>query len=250
MSDLNDRESDDLERFPELRALGKTLEELVRDAVTIAKNKQALLRFQKEVFNGHDWSIETLSRHLTPDFVDHAAMPGDLPGLEGVQSRFSAWQGAFADAEEDNIEMAGEGDMLAVLYNLHARHTGDFLGIPATQSEVVIPGIEFLRFREGKIAEHWGIYDFLTTAEEIGADLGFTPRDIQVASRRPEVPWSRKGDRPAAPVAVGNGLGDGNGHSHGNGNGSDDRNGDTETGEEGAEGAGLAESPDSVQVPV
>jgi len=242
MDDMNDRECDDLERFPELHALGKTLAELVRESVTVSRNKQALLRFQKEVFNGHDWSIETLSRHLTPDFVDHAAMPGDLPGLEGVQSRFSAWQGAFADAEEDNIEMAGEGDMLAVLYNLHARHSGNFLGIPATQSEVVIPGIEFLRFRDGKIAEHWGIYDFLTTAEEIGADLNFTPRNIRGPIKRPEVPWSRKGERPSVAASVGSKLG--NGHSHGNGNGN------AGTGKDDADGVESAESSDSVEVSV
>jgi predicted ester cyclase len=165
---------------------------LAQQAETVRRNKEALHRFQKEVFNGHDWSIETLSRHLTEDFIDHAAMPGDLPGLEGVKSRFGYWGAAFADAEEDNIEMVGEGDMLAVLYDLHARHAGEYLGIPATNREVVIPGIEFLRFRDGKIAEHWGIYDFMTTAEEIGANLTFVPRADSVAPTRPQVSWSRR----------------------------------------------------------
>jgi predicted ester cyclase len=165
---------------------------LARQSATVRENKEALARFQQEVFNGHDWSIETLSRHLTEDFIDHAAMPGDLPGFEGVQSRFAYWGAAFADAEEDNIEMVGEGDMLAVLYDLHARHAGEYLGIPATNREVVIPGIEFLRFRNGKIAEHWGIYDFISTAEEIGADLTFTPRSEATTPRRPEVSWSRR----------------------------------------------------------
>src|SRR5262249_28477215 len=67
-----------------------------------------------------------------------------------------------------------------------------YLGIPATNREVVIPGIEFLRFRDGKIAEHWGIYDFMSTAEELGADLTFTPRASVTAPRRPEVPWARQ----------------------------------------------------------
>jgi predicted ester cyclase len=158
---------------------------------TVRRNKEALLRFQKEVFNGHDWSIETLSRHLTPDFLDHAAMQGDPPGFEGVQLRFSAWQAAFEDSEEDNVAMVGEGDMLAVLYDLHAKHEGAFMGVQPTHREVVIPGIEFLRLRDGKIAEHWGIYDFLTTAEEIGADLTFVPREQPGDPRRTEIPWRR-----------------------------------------------------------
>lgn len=172
-----------------------TPEEIVgamRSAAQVKANKRTLLGFQKEVFNGHDWSIETLSRHLTEDFQDHAAMRGDPPGFEGVQLRFSAWAAAFEDSEEDNIAMVGEGDMLAVLYDLHARHTGGFMGVPPSGREVVIPGIEFLRLRDGKIAEHWGIYDFLTTAEEINANLTFVPKDRPTEPARPEIPWRRE----------------------------------------------------------
>jgi len=164
----------------------------VHGAAQVKANKQTLLRFQKEVFNGHDWSVETLGRHLTADFQDHAAMPGDPPGFEGVQLRFSAWAAAFEDSEEDNVAMVGEGDMLAVLYDLHARHSGEFMGVTPSHREVVIPGIEFLRIRDGKIAEHWGIYDFLTTAEEIGANLTFIPKDQPGGPTRPEIPWRRE----------------------------------------------------------
>jgi predicted ester cyclase len=212
-------EAQALRQLLDLKVPAAELVRIVEQSLTVQKNKQALHRFQKEVFNGHDWSIETLSKHLTEDFIDHAAMPGDLPGLEGVQSRFTYWNMAFADAEEDNIEMVGEGDMLAVLYDLHARHTGEYLGIPATNREVVIPGIEFLRFRDGKIAEHWGIYDFMSTAEEIGANLTFTLRPEATEPRRPEVPWAR-------PLLVGEPArgddganGDSNGHQEVNGNG-------------------------------
>lgn len=142
----------------------------------VARNKAALFRFQIEVFNGQDWRVETLAKHLTSDFIDHAAGPRDLPGLEGVQSRFSAWQSAFFAAREENLAIVGEGEMLAVLYDLHAEHGGEFMGIPATNKPVVIPGIEFLRFEDGKIAEHWGIYDFISTAAAIGAKLEFVPR--------------------------------------------------------------------------
>ena len=182
-------------RLRKLLNVDLSTDELVRavqEARQIKENKATLLRFQKEVFNGHDWSTETLSKHLAPDFMDHAAMEGDPPGLEGVQMRFSAWAAAFDDADEENIAMVGEGDMLAVLYDLHARHTGEFMGINPTDREVVIPGIEFVRLRDGKIAEHWGIYDFLTTAEEIGANLTFVPRVPPGEPARPEIPWRRK----------------------------------------------------------
>jgi predicted SnoaL-like aldol condensation-catalyzing enzyme len=164
----------------------------VRAPSQVEENKKVLLRFQQEVFNANDWSTETLRRNLTDDFVDHAAMPGDPPGLEGVQLRFSAWASAFEDPLEDNIAIVGEGDLLGVMYNLHATHNGPFMGVQPTHREVVIPGMEVVRIRDGKIAEHWGIYDFLRTAEEIGANLAFIPRDDGGSPRRPEVPWAVK----------------------------------------------------------
>jgi predicted SnoaL-like aldol condensation-catalyzing enzyme len=165
---------------------------LVTESIQVAKNKETLFRFQREVFNGNDWSTETLARNLTPDFVDHAAMPGDPPGLEGVQMRFSAWASAFEDAEEENDVVLGQGDLLSVMYNLHAKHSGPFMGIEPSHRQVVIPGMEVVRIRDGKIAEHWGIYDFLRTAEEIGAALTFTPLGSPDEPRRPVVPWTVK----------------------------------------------------------
>lgn len=145
----------------------------------IRRNKEILLKFQRDVFNAQDWRVETLARYLKPNIIDHNAFAGDPPGLEGVRHRFSAWQAAFDDAEEAYLAMVGDGDTLAVLYDLHAVHKGDFLGIHATGNHVVIPGIEILRFEDGMMAEHWGIYDFLITAREIGARLVFKPASFQ-----------------------------------------------------------------------
>jgi predicted ester cyclase len=163
--------------------------EAVEDLKRFEANKEVLLRFQREVFNVGDWSIETLRRNLTDDFIDHAAMEGDPPGLEGVQMRFSAWAAAFAGAQAENKMILGRGDLLTAMYTLHAHHSGQFLGIPPTNREVAIPGMEIVRIRDGKIAEHWGIYDFIRTAEEIGTNLAFIPRDGGEASPQLQVPW-------------------------------------------------------------
>ena len=164
----------------------------VADVQLVEHNKKVLLRFQREVFNGHDWSTETLARNLTDDFIDHAAMEGDPPGLEGVQMRFSAWAAAFEDAMEENQAMVGERDLIAVMYTLRAKHSGEFMGVPPSGRAVAIPGMEIVRIRDDKIAEHWGIYDFLRTAEEINTNLAFIPRGGTQEPARPQVPWAIK----------------------------------------------------------
>jgi predicted ester cyclase len=147
--------------------------QITGDTEEIRRNKETLLKFQRDVFNAQDWRVETLGRYLKPNIIDHNAFAGDPPGLEGVRHRFTGWQAAFDDAEEAYLAMVGEGDTLAVLYDLHADHKGGFLGIRATGNHVVIPGIEILRFEDGMMAEHWGIYDFMVTAGEIGARMVF-----------------------------------------------------------------------------
>ncbi|GAA5179069.1 hypothetical protein GCM10023322_07930 [Rugosimonospora acidiphila] len=170
----------------------ETVVSAVEDLKRIEENKKVLLRFQREVFNASDWSTETLQRNLTDDFIDHAAMQGDPPGLEGVQMRFSAWASAFDEALEENEAIVGQGDLLAVMYTLHAHHRGAFMGVEPTNREVAIPGMELVRIRDGKIAEHWGIYDFLRTAEEINTNLAFIPRGGTADPARPQVPWAIK----------------------------------------------------------
>jgi predicted ester cyclase len=156
----------------------------------VAANKELLLRFREQVFNANDWSTENLGKFLRADIIDHNAFPGDLPGLEGVRSRFSMWQAAFDDEEEVYLAIAGENDLLAVLYELQATHSGDYLGVKATGRRVAIPGIEFLRFEGGMIAEHWGIYDFQATASEVGAELTFMPRTTELPPK-PAHPHAR-----------------------------------------------------------
>jgi predicted ester cyclase len=165
------------------------------DAATLgtgptAVNTALLLHFREDVFNANDWSTANLARFLRADIIDHNAFPGDPPGLEGVRVRFSMWRDSFDDASEEYQAIVGESDLLAVRYDLHATHTGEFLGIPPSGRRVNIPGIEFLRFEDGLIAEHWGIYDFQATARQIGASLNLTPRETALPPR-PQHPHAR-----------------------------------------------------------
>lgn len=183
--------------LPQLLGVNKSIEELAQEQVTIERNKETLRRFQEEVFKAADWSTENLLRFLTPDIIDHTSLPGDTPGLEGVQTRFSQWALSFAEATEEVEMYAAQGDLIAIYYHLKAKHTGDFFGIEATNQPVSIPGIQFLRFEDGKIAEHWGIYDYRATADEIGARLSFTP----LAPKTPRGPI--EGETPTGDKATG-----------------------------------------------
>jgi predicted ester cyclase len=164
--------------FPRQLGLTKNVDELAEEAVIGQRNIQTLRRFQEEVFNGRDWSDETLAKYLTEDFIDHTYRSGDVAGHEGFRARAMGWQAAFSESVQENVSVTCEGELVAVLYDLKARHTGEFMGIEPSNRPIVIPGLEILRFRDGKIAERWTIYDYLSTAEEIGANITFTTRSL------------------------------------------------------------------------
>ena len=146
---------------------------------TVQQNKDVFSDFQKSL-NRQDWSVRAPSRYLKPDVIDRMAPSGDMPGIEFVHRRLTTWRAAFADATEVNLAMVGEKDVLSVLYETRARHAGTYMGIPATNRPVRIPGIKFARFEDGLIAKFWGVHDFQETASEIGAALTLTPRGFEL----------------------------------------------------------------------
>ncbi len=50
---------------------------------------------------------------------------------------------------------------------MKATHTGDFMGIPASNKSVIINVIDIIRLRDGKYVEHWGMSNLADIIKEI-----------------------------------------------------------------------------------
>jgi len=46
---------------------------------------------------------------------------------------------------------------------------GNFFGAPATGKRATIEVIDFVRYRDGKVVEHWGIVDVPGLMRQLGA---------------------------------------------------------------------------------
>jgi predicted ester cyclase len=62
-----------------------------------------------------------------------------------------------------------EGDLLLTRIRTRGTHKGTFFGIPATGRTFHSTGIHILRYKDGKIAEHWGNSDDLGMMNQLGA---------------------------------------------------------------------------------
>ena len=105
------------------------------------------------------------------DFVEHNPSPGQGPGREGVKHRIQALRDAFPDVRFVVDEIVGENDIVAVRYRWEGTHSGTFLGIPATGRRAAVRGMDFYRFKNGRVAEHWDNMDELSMLTQLG-DLG------------------------------------------------------------------------------
>jgi predicted SnoaL-like aldol condensation-catalyzing enzyme len=127
-------------------------------------------RFRRAVLFEKDYSL--IFEVLTPDFVDHFAPPWDPPGRQGVEHRFDHAEEALTTRRVEILVSVCEGDVLAQAILLHFEHTGEFMGIPATGHKFAIGGSNTFRFRDGKIAEHWGVFDVAKIPDILTAKPG------------------------------------------------------------------------------
>jgi steroid delta-isomerase-like uncharacterized protein len=124
--------------------------------------------FDQVLNNGR---MQMIDDCFADDFVEHNPAPGQGAGREGVKNRVRALRAAFPDVRFVLDEVIAENDVVAVRYRWEGTHSGDFLGIPATGRRVAVRGMDFYRFKNGRVAEHWDNMDELAMLTQLG-DLG------------------------------------------------------------------------------
>ena len=120
-----------------------------------------------QAFNDRDWATETACR--APDFTAHmSGMPEPLnsAGWDGFMQAFTT---AFPDARITPERTLAEGAETVIRWRITGTHRGEFQGVPATGRPVALDGIEWNRFVDGKIAEHWAQFDLVAVLGQIGA---------------------------------------------------------------------------------
>ena len=130
------------------------------------ENKALITRAYDEVFNAGN--TDALGEILSADIVDHSAMPGSPPGLEGAKQTIGMFLTAFPDLKITVEDMIAEGDKVAVRMTMSGTHKGDFMGIPATGKRISVNGMDFHRIAGGKVVEHWDSFDQMTMMQQLG----------------------------------------------------------------------------------
>lgn len=98
--------------------------------------------------------------------MDHAYEP---PSQVGLENTVRILQSAFPDQASEVESIVAEDDRVIVRLRMRGTHLGSFRGINASHKPIDVRVYREYRIVNGKIAEHWGLFDTTTLLRQIGA---------------------------------------------------------------------------------
>jgi steroid delta-isomerase-like uncharacterized protein len=135
--------------------------------MSIEENNVAIVRqFFEVVFDQK--RVDLTDELFARDYLDHAPVPGQGPGLEGAKQKWAMVIAATPDLRVQIEDIVAEGDRVVARWTYEGTHLGELMGIPPTGKRFRTSGISICRLAEGKIAEDWDEVDRLGWMQQLG----------------------------------------------------------------------------------
>ncbi|MFZ1971327.1 MAG: ester cyclase [Candidatus Acidiferrales bacterium] len=135
--------------------------------MSVAENVALMQRWFREVWN--EGRVQTIH-----DLMDESCIGigQDQPGVEihgpaDFVALSNRLHGAFPDIKITVDDTIGADDKVVVRWSAVMTHTGDHLGIPATNRPVRITGITIAQIKDGKIIRGWDNWDQLALMQQL-----------------------------------------------------------------------------------
>ena len=133
---------------------------------TQTEQNKAIVRRNYETADKND--LTTFSEQLAPDLVLHyPGMPGQL-NREALIKMMNVMFSGLTQRQHVFEDQIAEDDKVATRLTLHAVHTGEFQGMPATGKQIGVPQTTIHRIQNGKIVEVWVSSDDISMMKQLG----------------------------------------------------------------------------------
>ena len=106
--------------------------------MTAPEENKAIFRHVWESW--YKGNLGPIREYYDPGVIDHEAIEGQPPGLEGLIHHATVFTNAFSDQRWTVEAQVADGDLVVTRWTLRRKHTGDFMGIAPTGKEVVLTG--------------------------------------------------------------------------------------------------------------
>ena len=138
------------------------------ETVLTEANKELVRRLFQDI----DALSPTLHHDFfSPDYVDHTPLPipGLASGIDGAKQVYAVNQAAFSDPWHEIEGQIAEGNLVVTWLTAGGRHTGELLGVPATDKDVTMRGVTIFEVVDQLIVSRWGVSDLLNLFVQLGA---------------------------------------------------------------------------------
>jgi predicted SnoaL-like aldol condensation-catalyzing enzyme len=124
-------------------------------------------RLTDEVFMDGDFS--NFDDLVDDSYVDHDPMPGIADDKKGLRDTAEMVVATFDNRKMTMHELVEMNDgRLVENWIMAGTHVGEAMGIPPSNQDVTVRGMEIWRVENGKLAEHWGVVDISDVLEKAG----------------------------------------------------------------------------------
>ena len=132
----------------------------------MADNAAVIRQFIEQVLNKGE--IDQAGRFVWEDVVEEVPLPGQGPGLKGLQDVLRGMKAGFPDMHWKIEEQLSEGDRVMTRFVWTGTHRGPFLGIGPTGRQVSVWGVVIDRLVDGRIKQTRIIMDSLGMMGQMG----------------------------------------------------------------------------------
>lgn len=114
-----------------------------------------------------DGDLALVDEFVSPEFIEHQnGVQGRGP--EAVKAMIGALHASFTGVHVVIQAIVAVGDDVWVRSRTHGENTLSLMTLPATGRSIDIDAMDVMRFRDGKVVEHWGVADRLGMMQQLG----------------------------------------------------------------------------------
>jgi len=130
-------------------------------------NKTRVQAFYDQVINAHNPAA--IDSFCTTDFVDHNPDQGHSgKGIDDLKATFTQLFAGFPDIHITTDFMVAEGDTVVSHVTMTGTNSGAMMGMPATNKQMSVDGIDIVVVKGDKANERWGVFDNMKMMQDLG----------------------------------------------------------------------------------
>jgi len=127
-------------------------------------NRALLLRLIEEGFN--EGNLSVVDELVSPDSKEHQR--GNHDGADGTKEVICTLRTWFPDFNMRVEDIVATADVVWARFRATGTNLGSIMHRPPTGKKMIIDVIDIVKFRDGKIVEHWGVPDQLGMMLQLG----------------------------------------------------------------------------------